>query len=272
MLVTSLAETLKQVTLFYKIFQKYNVSKLGVLKNQIQSGELVPVDSVNPSKMIKFINKELLVFYKFGYKLDGSSKDIIEYMGMFVDNINKGELQKIFESASKSPILTPKKDKFSSELFSRLKGVEFDINPKSNNFYFGMLMRMFSSKLSLMSYAFKKGETPMHADIIQLKRTNEVIEPFSAKEAIALLDFGVNKKEDINKALSTSKKIFVGSSLLNYFKNVATNLTGPAAALISYYTRLLDNYPSYVTDKIYNFTRYDKIIIDLINLTFEKKK
>ena len=258
MFVAKFGENIKRVTLIWNVFKTYDDAKLKQLKSDIENGVLVPKKNIDKKAMSNFITSELLVFYKFNYNTDGKSDDLIEYMKLFIDEITSGDF--------KNGLLNEKKPKIVIDLISRLKNL--DIDP--NTITYAMVMRMFSSKLSLMSIAIKDGELlPTHADIEKLKYNNQIIKLDNTKEAIKLLDFGIKSKSDIKQALTISKEALVPAFGAEIVSRLMSRVTGGGSTIV---TRIVDNYMAYLTDKIYNFVRYDKLIIKIINLTYEKAK
>ena len=161
----------------------------------------------------------------------------------------------------------------SSYLISRIVDEDLTISPDDPGFRISLIMRMFSSRLSLVSLANVEGEIfEQHVDIVDLKYENQKIVPLPPKEAIKLLKFGIDKKKDIRKAITMTKKNYFGSSMvMGIIEDILNNISMGMLSIVPF-LKLIHNFPPYIMDKLYSFTRYDDIIIEIIELSYKEKE
>lgn len=281
-------ESLQGLVSIFSLFSDYNTNKLNLIKEQIKNGTLIPRDK---NEIDEKINKKFGVMYAFGYDVEKSTKGLIEYMQLPIDNINKNNFytDKIKNIQQSLMLLKDgkeiTKDKEAGKLFSKLKGFKSDYDFNSDDFKTGFIMKMFSDELSLMSIARNKPSNKgnrfidrmvaVHADIYTIeKQTYKDINPLSKEEVIKLIDFGISVQPEINKALSTIKYSILSTFLKQIVNAIADSVNIVPGQNGLYHVlvgRFADNLMTHILILSKDLVKYDKLIIDYINATYKKK-
>ena len=290
----SMAEGYKALTAMPKLLSQYNSAKLEDIKDKVLSGVLVPNTNIDSKKMNRFNNK-LSIFHAFGYSANKTSKDLITYLNFNVENITKNKFyENIISTVHKSLIVISEgkdipKDKMTSKLFGNLKNVKWKIDPKSDDFKFGIIMDMFSSSLSMVSIAKHTACKNMTnrdvcaiafaSDVIKLNNNRvEEITALDQKELMKLIEYGINAESDIAKAVSMTKtQIFktMGNQVVDNLislLNVVIPYTG-VGLMVLYkirVARFANNLIKHLLILNKQMINYDKFIIEYVNLTYKK--
>jgi len=281
MLKSDITEGFNALYSLTKLLSEYKINKLKMYKEKISSGDMKPNKYIDLEEQ-KYFNKKMGVFYSFGGNLDKKTDSFIDFLKLPVDNIVK---DKFYDNLLDSVLLKlvgmsdagdMPKDKKSSEFFSNLKGVDFLVDPKSDRFKAGFLMKYFSDEVSMISLVTTKtGTLRMHSDILPTKN-NITIKALDKKEVIKLIDFGIKEVDNIRKAQSYTKKEILPSIAKNIVGNITSSILGSftlgTTSLI--YGLTAGRFSSalikhlLITNK--ELVRYDNIIIEYINLTYTK--
>ena len=291
MLTTRISEDISAVGGFLKLLSKYDTSKLKAVKEKIKSGELVPVEKIDTKKADKLMN-DLGVFYSLGYDLDGKSKDIIEFLKTPLDKIKGGYYEDTILKLTNGILFSKKqgdqvvKDEIGAKQIAMLKGVDFKVDPKSKDFITGFFVRYLDKNISLFSLVERHdrkdpgiGRFDINTDMFKATRRGKV-SVFDTKEIIKLIDFGIDSKSDISDAMTKTKKMYADTFMKKTIYSIINNKLaklipgyGAGALMLEFiYGRYLENLANHLLILNKSFLRYDKLILRIIDVMYEKKK
>ena len=283
--IAALTEDLHSLVALGSLLKKYNTNKLEYLKDKIANGELVPKNYITMSDQTR-LNKKLGIFYAMGYDLKTSTKGLIEFLNYPIDLVVKDKLyhetiRYVYDNLvqSKSNEVNLKKSDASIKILDKFKSIKFNSNVRDIKVV--VLVKYLSNEISLVSITQTNDKgTDIHTDIVPAKMQKD-INPLDKNEVLKLIDFGISNKDRISELSSITKNQLLREIIKSIRSQLATSFYNFIFSIFSFRRRLRQ---VFLADRFYaNMWRhllilnkevltYDKLIIDYINSTYERKE